>query len=123
MFNITMEDINKNVKAGEVKIEKPFVRIKLYVPFAGSDRVTAGEYLKNIRELLTTTFGGCSIYDVDGCYMGLKGLEREYTLCYEVITNKEYNNYIAWIAHAIKDDLKQETVLFTVEKLEEVCFI
>ena len=123
MFNITMEDINKKVQAGEVKTEKSYVRIKLYVPFVGSDRATAGEYLKSIRELLASTFGGCSIYDVDGCYMGLKGLEREYTLCYEIITNQEYNNFMVFTAQAIKEDLHQQAVLYTVEKLEEVYFI
>lgn len=100
---------------------------QLPTPVLGGNHWTAHvkKSLECIELAIATSFGGFSKHKHTGSYIMKddKKLVHENSITYEIITDSPKPNELTAITDQLKQELYQESILFTVTKLDQVKFV
>jgi len=85
----------------------------------------ADDIRKEIVGAMVRNFKGCSVTDVDGYWMNTSGIlnKDKVWAIYTITDAKTIEGMIAFYISLIKDSLKQDCVMYTIEEVSDVIFL
>lgn len=103
-------------------------KLTVYVPSTSNitEYVNNEKYVRQICQVLSTIYGGCSTTPVEGYYVANDGqlVVESVTTVYTFSANFEKLERTGdFVAKWLKRVLQQESVLITVEEIHQVSFI
>ena len=102
-------------------------KLTIYVPStSGITSINNEKYVRQICQVLSAIYGGCSSSKVEGYYVANNGqlVIEAITTVYTFSSNAEKLGRTGdYVARWLKRILKQESVLITVEAIHQVSFV
>lgn len=103
-------------------------KLTIYVPstYGTANQIDNEKYVRQISQMLSAIFGGCSVSKIDGYYVANDGslVVESVTVVWTFGSDAEKLGRIGnYTGRWLKRVMRQESVLVTIERMEIVNFV